>query len=131
MDWGGPLFELDSNKRWGPNCDYHSSYPLGRYCTHQDIISGRPEQVYLPFDKDLNDLERGYYLIRTRINAWGAKMRPLIKLSYGQLLKSSLGHLARYCTHQETISGQLSRSIFYLTKIGTAWGGAIIRVRLE
>ena len=50
-------------------------------------------------------------------------MWPLFKLSYGQLLKSSL---ARYCTHQETISGQLYKSIFHLIKIGMAlewWGG--------
>ena len=33
-------------------------------------------------------------------------MRLLFKLSYGQLLKSGLGPLARYGTHQETISGR-------------------------
>ena len=33
-------------------------------------------------------------------------MRPLFKLSHGQLLKSGLGPLAKYCTHQETISGR-------------------------
>ena len=32
-------------------------------------ISGRPEQVYLPFDRNWNDLERGHYLSRIRINA--------------------------------------------------------------
>ena len=33
-------------------------------------------------------------------------MWPLFKLSHGQLLKSGLGPLVRYCTHQETISGR-------------------------
>ena len=26
-----PLFELDSNKRWGPKCGHYSSYPLRHY----------------------------------------------------------------------------------------------------
>ena len=34
-----------------------------------------------------------------------AKMRSLFKLFDGQLLKSRLGPLARYCTHQKTTSG--------------------------
>ena len=29
--------------------------------------------MYLPFDQDWNDLERGHYSIRTRINAGGPK----------------------------------------------------------
>ena len=33
-------------------------------------------------------------------------MRPLFKLSHGQLLRSGLGHVARYGTHQETMSGR-------------------------
>ena len=33
-------------------------------------------------------------------------MQPLFKLSPGPLLRSGLGHLARYCTHQETMSGR-------------------------
>ena len=47
--------------------------PLGRYCTHQETISGRPEQVYLPFDQDWNGLEGGHYLSRTQINTTGPK----------------------------------------------------------
>ena len=78
---------------------------LVRYCTHKEIISGRPEQVYLPSDQAWNDLVRGHYFSRTRINAW-TKIRLLFKLSNGQLLKSGLGPLARYGTHQETISGR-------------------------
>ena len=33
LEWSGewPLFELDSNKRWGPKCGHYSSYPLGYY----------------------------------------------------------------------------------------------------
>ena len=33
-------------------------------------------------------------------------MQPLFKLSSGPLLNSGLGHLARYYTYQETISGR-------------------------
>ena len=73
--------------------------PLARYCTRQETISGRPEQGYLPFDQDWNDMERGHYSSRTRINARGDKMRPLFKLSHGQLLKSGLGPIFRYYTH--------------------------------
>ena len=47
------------------------------------------------------------------------------------LLKSSLGPLARSCIHQETVSRQLSRSIFHLTKIEMTWRGAIIRIWLK
>ena len=69
---------------------------LGQILHPPGDISGRPGQVYLPFDEDWNDLD----LIWTPINAWvvvgGAEMRPLVKLSHGQLLKSSLGPLARY-----------------------------------
>ena len=63
-----PLFELSSGPllKSGPG-------PLARYCTHQEIISGRPEKVYLPFDQDWNHLERGHYLSRTRINTGGLK----------------------------------------------------------
>ena len=46
---------------------------LARYCTHQETRSGRPEQVYLPFNRDLNDMERSHYW-RTRINAGGPKL---------------------------------------------------------
>ena len=33
--------------------------PFARYCAHQETINGRPEQVYLLFDQNWNDLEGG------------------------------------------------------------------------
>ena len=115
MTWGGPLFGSDSNKRRGevrppfelsPGPLLKSGLePLARYCNHQITINRRPEQVYLPSDQDWNNLEKGLYLSQTRINARG-KMRPRFRLSHGQVLKSDLGPLVRYGTHQETISGR-------------------------
>ena len=79
----GPLFELDSNKRWGRNAATIRVISLalievrpgalGQILPHQETISGRPEQVYLSFDQDWNDLEGGHYLSRTRINTAGPK----------------------------------------------------------
>ena len=44
---------------------------LGQFCTHQETISGRREQVNFPFHQDWNDLGGGHYLSRTRIKtAW-------------------------------------------------------------
>ena len=134
----GPLFELDSNKRWIKNAatirviawTITEVRPgaLGQILHPQETISGRPEQVYLPLTK-IGMTWGGGALFESESNKHrGAKMRPLFKLAHGQLLKSSLGPLARHCIHQETIGGQLNRSIFHLTKTGMAWGGAIIRV---
>ena len=39
-------------------------------------------------------------------------MRPLFKLSHGQLFRSGLKPLAKYCTHQETISGRPEQKYF-------------------
>ena len=73
--------------------------------------------MYLLSDQDGKDLERT--IIESDSNKHsGSKIWSLFKLAYGQLLKSSLGLLARYCIYQETISGQLNKSIFHLTKIG-------------
>ena len=49
-------------------------------------------------------------------------MQPQFELSFEPLLKSGLGSLARYGTHQKTISEDrsLNRSIFYLTR---DWNG--------
>ena len=49
-------------------------------------------------------------------------MLPQFELSPEPLLKSGLGHLARYGTHQKTISvgGGLNGSIFHLTQ---DWNG--------
>ena len=80
-----PLFKLSSGSLLKSGLRH-----LARYCTHQEAISGRPEQVYLSFDQDCKDLGRGHYLSRTQINAGGSKCGLLFKLSHGQLLKSSL-----------------------------------------
>ena len=48
-------------------------------------------------------------------------MQPQFELSPKPLLKSGLGRLARYGTHQKTISGGgVNRSIFHLTQ---DWNG--------
>ena len=112
--WGA-LFGSNSNKRWGPRCGHYSSDPLGHYWSQVWVLG----QVLRPQGDHKwetwtgvsslwpawNDLVRGHYFSRTRINA-GTKIRLLFKLSNGQLLKSGLGPLARYGTHQETISGR-------------------------
>ena len=59
LEWPGegPLFESDSTKRWGaetlplfespPRPLLKSGpQPLGRYGTHQETISRKPEQMY-------------------------------------------------------------------------------------
>ena len=46
---------------------------LGLLASIAPTISGRPEQIYLPFDQDWNDLGRGHYFSRPRINAGGPK----------------------------------------------------------
>ena len=59
----------------------------------------------------------GHHSSRTRINARarGGGIWPLFTLSHGQLLKSGLGPLARYCTHQ-TISGRPEQEYLHLTQ---------------
>ena len=47
-------------------------------------------------------------------------MQPQFELSPEPLLKSGLGRLARYGTHQKAISGDLNRSIFHVTQ---DWNG--------
>ena len=70
-----PLFKLSS----GPLLKSGLGH-LARYCTHHDTISGRSEQVYLSFDQDCKDLERGHYLNQTQINAGGSSLGPDIAL---------------------------------------------------
>ena len=58
LEWPrkGPLFESDSNKRWGNKIRPLFESPPGslvRYGTHQETISGRPEQMYTPSDPSL------------------------------------------------------------------------------
>ena len=62
------------------------------------------EQKYLPSDQNWNGLGRGRYSSRIQINVWG-KNAATIQVIPGPFLKSGLGSLARYGTHQETISG--------------------------
>ena len=80
-----PLFKLSS----GPLLKSGVGH-LARYCTHQETIRGKPEQVYLSFDQDCKDLGGALFESDTNIH-WWVKMRLLFKLSHGQLLKSSLG----------------------------------------
>ena len=47
-------------------------------------------------------------------------MQPQFELSPEPLLKSGLGRLARYGTHQKTINGGLNRTIFHLVQ---DWNG--------
>ena len=79
--------------------------PLARCCTHKGSISRPREHVYLSPDQDWDDLQRCHYLSQTRVNTRGQNVAT-IQVSHGQLLKSGLGHLARYGTHQETMSGR-------------------------
>ena len=87
-----PLFKLSS----GPLLKSGLGH-LARYCTHQETISGRPEQVYLSFEQDCKDLGRGHYLSRTQINAGGSKC-AIIRIIPWTIIK--VKHGARYCTHQ-------------------------------
>ena len=79
--------------------------PLARYCTHQETTSGHLNRSYLPSDQNWNGLGRGRYSSRIRINV-GSKNAATIQVIPGPFLKSGLGSLARYGTHQETISEQ-------------------------
>ena len=63
-----PLFKLSSTPLLKSGLGH-----LARYCTYQETISGRPEQVYLSFDQDRKDLEKGHYLSQTQINTGRSK----------------------------------------------------------
>ena len=71
--------------------------PLATYGTHQETVSRGQEQMYTPSDTRLEWPEEGLLFESDFMNAQGA------------LLKSCLGLLARYGTHQETISGRLEQ----------------------
>ena len=87
----GPLFESP------PRLLLKSGLqPLARYGTHQETKSRKPEQI-IHLTQDWSGLRRGYYLSQTRMNVQGT------------LLNSCLGPLARYGTHQETMSGRLEQ----------------------
>ena len=87
--------------------------------------------MYFPFDQDWNNLERGHYLSWTRINAGGPKCgyystnpRTIIEVRL-------IGPWPDIAPTRRPLVGHLNRSIFHLTKIGLAWGGAIILNGLE
>ena len=46
---------------------------LARYLTHQETISGTPEQKYFHLTQDWNSLERSHYSSRNQINVRGIK----------------------------------------------------------
>ena len=82
LEWPGEgsLFESDSNKRRGPKTGplFESStrpllksglQPLGRYGTHQEIISRRLNRCIFHMTQDWSGLGRGHYSSRTQINA--------------------------------------------------------------
>ena len=87
LEWPGkgPLFESNSNKRWGPKAGplFQSPpwpllksglQPLGRYGTHQETISRRTEQMYTPSDTRLEWLGEGPLFKSDSIKRWRAKM---------------------------------------------------------
>ena len=86
LEWPGEgsLFESDSNKgrgaKTGPLFESPPGpllksglQPLGRYGTHQESISRRPEQVYLPSDPRLEWHGEGP-LFKFNLNKCWAKM---------------------------------------------------------
>ena len=73
--------------------------PLARCGTHQETISRRHERMYTPSDTRLELPEEGL-LFESDSNECSRR---------GALLKSYLGPLARYGTHQEAMSGRLEQ----------------------
>ena len=101
--WGGPLF--DWNKRQGSKLRLlFKSFPgpllksgvgpVARYGSHQKITSRRPEKMYTSSGM----AQRGA-IIRVGPKSMG----PLFESPPRPLLKSGLGPLGRYGTHQETV----------------------------
>ena len=96
LEWPekGLLLESDSNE-WsgGGGALLKSCFgPLIRYGTHQETMSGRLEQVYLPSDSRL-DLSGEGPLFELNVNKWweGGKMWALFKSRSGPLFTSGLG----------------------------------------
>ena len=81
LEWPeeGPLFESDSNKRREQNGATASLQPLGRYGTHQETVSRRPEQMYTPSDTRLEWLGEGPFFKSHLIKGWRAKTQPLFE----------------------------------------------------
>ena len=117
----GPLFESDSNKRRGGKMGplFESPprpllklglQPMGRYSTHQETTSRRPEQMYTPSDTRLEWLGAGPLFKSVSNKRWKAKVQPLFESFHGPLLKSAVGPLARYGNHQEIIRMRLEQT---------------------
>ena len=85
----GPLFE--SSPRPLLKSDLQL---LGRYGTHQESISRRPEQVYLPSDPRLEWPDAGPLFEINLNKCWGQNVGT-IRVTPGPLSMSGLGPLAR------------------------------------
>ena len=97
----GPLIESDSNKCWGLKTGPLFKSPpgpllksglelLGRYGTHQEAISRRPEQMYTPSDTRLEWLGEEPLFKLDSNKHWRAKMLPLFESFPRPLLKSGM-----------------------------------------
>ena len=64
--------------------------PLGRYVTHQETISRRPEQMYTPSDGRLEWLGEGLFFKLDSNESWRAKMQRIFGSFPGVLLKSDM-----------------------------------------
>ena len=107
LEWPGegPLFELDSNKRWGQNAATIGAWALRQILHYQ----GDHKWKYLPSDQDWNGLGRGHYSTRTQINVGEGKNAATIRVIPRPLLKSGLGP---WPVLQEIISGTPEQKYF-------------------
>ena len=107
LEWPGegPLFESNSNKRWGANTALllespprpllkSGLQPLDRYGTNQETISMRHEHL----TQDWNGLGRVHYSSSICINA-GAKMWALFESPLGHYVCQpvALGQVRHQC----------------------------------
>ena len=96
--------------------------PLGRYDTHQETISRRPQQMYTPSDTRLEWLGEGLLFKLDSNKRWMTKMQPISESFPGPLLKSGVGPLTRHGNHQETISRRPER-MYTLSDTRLEWPG--------
>ena len=80
--------------------------PWGRYGTHQETKSRRPEQMYTPSDTRLEWLGQDHYSSQTRISAGGLKSATIWVISWATI---EVGPLARSGNHQEIISRRVEQ----------------------
>ena len=90
--------------------------PLGRYGTHQETISRRPEQMYTLSDTRLEWLGEELLFKLDSNKRWRAKMQPIFESYPSPLLKSGMGPL----TTRKPYVGDLNRSILHFTQ---DWSG--------